>query len=630
MKHLLRSHLENNPNFAQLNRKTQDELVSWILRASPFRNDAEFHSQLAKAEIKGLKKTHREAIAGSFHLGLNRRPFLAALGLGSLLSLGAGIQGRKRKASNEIDCSSISVRSLVAAIQLEQQTAGQAIARILTQAPTSEGRDYWQQFLHALDMSNWIEAAEFLADAPFQARITDLAAATPVSNLIQALRRLLIAWDYLLSTRARWEENFFVAYAFGKMPALATSDIAQSPLPDYDSIAESHASVIHDMAPLFHALEVLNQRFQNPGKTASGAQIRFTQGHNFSYAHTSHTLLHDELFPVGKRRLLVNWDAHADLSEPFDNPRMPLEHPFNRLQAARTFPERVVASSSMSIAGWILPLLYEGLLSSSRDVSEIIWVVPKESQLTSKNYMEPFGEYSFVVGDWELPPSIDEIEKFSTSKIGPWNVPGSTEIRRFSDKETLRSVNTRDILNNQRQCKLHIVNPDDVPRLIELIDDSDFVLSIDADFAGTREPGLSPRSGFLPHYPLTGGKEEAARHGQLIEQLAEFVRQTEQQIRGVSIANSPNFTVNEGTRKPVAKILEILTGENSHGQPAWITNEIKRVPPRTAPEASELPSNVLVAGGISGLTMVASLLTRDWCRLRKVRSLLFCESEIKE
>ena len=627
---LLRSHFENHFSLTQINRKTQEELVRWIQRASPFRNGADFHSQLAKAKIKGLKKNHRNAIEDSFLVGLTRRPFLAALGLGSLVSFGAGIQSREHEELEEIDSSSIFVRPLVAAVQQEQQTTGQAIARILSQTPTSERRNYWQRFLHALDMSNWIEAAAFLADVSFQAKITDLAAATPVSNLIQALRRLQIAWDYLLSTRSFWDEKYFVAYAFGKMPALATSNIAQSPLPDYDPIAESHASVIHGMAPLFHALEVLNQRFQNPGKTASGAQIRFTQGHNFSYAHTSHTLLHDELIPVGKRKLLINWDAHADLSEPFDNPRIPLEDSFNRLQAAATFSERVVVSSSMSIAGWILPLIYEGLLNSSSDVSEIIWVVPKESQLTSKNYMEPYGEYSFVVGDWELPPTIEEVEKSSTSKVGTWNVPGSVEIRRFSDKETLRSVNSRDIINNQRQCKLHIVDPDNVPRLIELIDGSDFVLSIDADFAGTREPGLSPRRGILPHYPLTGGKEETARHGQLIGQLAEFVRQTGQQIRSVSIANSPNFTVNEGTRRPVAKILQIVTGENSISQPGWITNEINRTPPRETAGGSDILSTLLVAGGISGLTMFASLLTRDWYRLRKVRSLLFTECEVKE
>jgi hypothetical protein len=531
-----------------------------------------------------------------------------------------------------MDDASILVRPLVAAIQQQQRTVGQSLGRILadvnySQRPRNEKPSEWQPFLHALDMSNWIEAAILLSDLRFQGNLKDFAAGTPASHLIRALRRLRIAWEYLLSTRSEWEEAYFIAYAFGKMPALATPTSTQPALPDYDLTAEHHAAAIRELAPLFHASEILNQRFQNPGRTKFDAHIRFTQGHNFSYAHTSDALFRSNSFSDNGRKILVNWDAHADLSEPFDNPRMPLDEPFTLLQDASTFPQRVVISGSMSIAGWILPLIYQGLLSSPDGDSHVVWVVPKESQLTSNNYMEPYGKYSFVVGDWKLPQTLEEIEEYSTTTVGPWNVPGSIEIRRYSHISTLKSVSSREILRNQQHCNLHIVDPDDLPRLIDLLEGAEVALSIDADFAGTREPGLSPRKGYLPHYPLVEGKDAKARHEQLLEQLAEFVGLAGRQIRSVSIANSPNFTVAEETRKPIARILQILTGDSSATQPSWISNEVTRVAPSAPWADSHLLSSTLAIGGLSGLGIVASLLTRDWQRLRRVRSLLYSDRE---
>lgn len=632
---ILRCHVDNIPALSQLSRTTRDELVRWLQRTRPFPSLLELQVQLGKARIEELKAPHQKAVADSLRIGLTRRPFLAALGLSSLASLGVGVSSMAAGDPEDSVRGTYSIRPLIVAILQQQRTVGQTTRNLVEQQTISRGAELsessdWRQFLHALDMSNWMEAAIFLKDSTFQKKLEKVSAGLVLSTLYQALRNLQRAWEYLEATQSQWEENYFVGYAFGKMPTLATATPTQPVYPRYDAKAEEHAAGIHDMAPLFRDLEVMNQLFQKPGETNSHAPIRFTQGHNFSYAHVAPDLQNREIFRGNHRTILVNWDAHADLSDPFENPRIPIDDAFVSLQKASTAAEKVVISSSMSIAGWILPLIYQGLLQSDGHDAQVVWVVPKEAQSTSHNYMAPYGKYSFLVGDWQLPATVDEISEFSTTVASDWNQPGSTEIRRFSENSTLTSVTSPDVLNNQKRCDLHIVDPDNVEELNTLMEGAQIALSVDADYAGTREPGLSPREGFLPHYPLTGSAEKRARHEQLIQQLAQFYRRHEQQIRTVTIANSPNFTVDEETRKPVAKILKILVGENLASQPAWVADELNRAAPQ--PSGSHFgPLNLaLSAGGILGLTVVASLLSRDWRRLHKIRSLLLGKEDAAE
>ncbi|MDC0936447.1 hypothetical protein OAS39_09175 [Pirellulales bacterium] len=625
---LLREHLDGHPDLSQLSGVTRDALVSWLRSAGPFRDPADMQARLKKQKIKGLNKQARQAFVQSLAHRLPRRSLLAAMGIASVASLAMGVRGLTTADANAAGNVPESLRPLLAALQRQGATIGRAVVQLARSpgrpaAKSDSMHLEWAHFSHALDMSNWLEAAQHLGNPAFDATVSSTTRDTDISGLIDALRRLRSAWDYLLATRGEWEKTHFIAYALGKMPALSAPNSEVSAIPDYDVEAEAHATAIHEMAPLFHALEIFNQRFQLSGQTKRKAPVRCTQGHNFSYAHLAEDLRNRQLFPEGQPKILVNWDAHADLSGPFENPRVPTESPFQSLMGASRFGERVVVASSMSIAGWILPLMYQGVFESSNQKATVFWVVPREAQQTSKHYMESYGEYEFFVGDWPVPQSADEMKQQSTTSLGDWNVPGSTEIRKYSAQSSLRSVVAPELLKNQRKCTLHIVDPDDLASWSDLLSEAQIALSIDADFAGTREPGLSPRKGFLPHYPLTGSKQEKARHEELIARLEQFVTQYAEQIGAVSIANSPNFTVGEATRKPVAKILEILVGDRIAAQPDWVGGEIAREAPNSSGADSDLLNLALSAGGATGLALTASLLLRQRSRMQKLHSLLF-------
>ena len=622
----LRSHLANHTELSKLGKLSVDNLIAWLESSGPFQDLEQLRTKLLKSKIKGINKQQRLSLLDSLQIRIMRRPFLATVGVASAAALAVGMSQQSAEKESSSDSDEVQIRPLLATIQSQQLSVGEAVAEIVNKQsalPPLADSQSWKQFLHALDMSNWLEASFFLSDPAFRLQLRRLAEGTSIAGLFEALEQVREAWEYLQSTRSEWEKDYFVAYALGKMPALSTASASQPAVPDYDPLASQHSAALFELSTLFHALEIFNQRFQKPGRTEQGAPVRFTQGHNFSYAHLAEDLRDRNLFDSDRETILVNWDAHADLGGPFENPRMLLDGAFDLLRNAETFAQRVVASSSMSIAGWILPLIQQGLLDSSENISKIVWVVPKEARLSSNNYMEPYGEYSFVVGEWLLPESKQEIASQSSSNIGDWNIPGSTEIRKFGEPPMLRSVANQELLSQQHQCKLYLVDPDDLSGLAELVGQAQIALSIDADFSGTREPGLIPRKGHLPHYPLTEGKEAEARHKALLGQLAKFVATHDEHIRTISIANSPNFTVNEDTRKPVAQILKNIFTEDLGAQPDWIANEIARIAPSGVGNSSDFFSGAMTVGGISGIALTAGLLIREHNRLRKLRELLF-------
>lgn len=434
-----------------------------------------------------------------------------------------------------------------------------------------------------------------------------------------------LAWEYLLSTKQQWQEEYFVAYAFGRMPALSPGSPDFAPLPNYDHQAELHAAKILELAPLFHAFEILNQRFQPVGVSTGGSPVRCTQGHNFSFAHLATDLLSVENFQRDQPPVLVNWDAHADLGDPFDNPSMPIDNPFAQLSDAATFAQRIVIASNMSIAGWILPLIYQGLLSNKTTPAQVIWVVPRESQTTSHKYMPDYGKYSITVGDWLLPTSPDEIARVSTTRLGDWNQPGTREIRRYSEHELLRSVTHSKSLEHQQNCELYIVDPDDSEQLASLLTDRDIVLSVDADYSGTIEPGTRPRKGFLPHYPLNTSAAGQLRHRELLTQFNAFYNRFQSNVRSITVANSPGFTSDDEIRRPVSHILRTVVGNSLSNQPTWLHREVEQPPPDSVSSQSSL-ATLLTTGGLAGLVATAALLSKDRWKVSKLQRLLFEQS----
>jgi hypothetical protein len=250
----------------------------------------------------------------------------------------------------------------------------------------------------------------------------------------------------------------------------------------------------------------------------------------------------------------------------------------------------------------------------------LVWIVPKEAHLTS-TCMEPYGRYTITVGDWKL-PAEEEIRRISATPVGDWSVPGEKEIRSYSERTMLRSVKTPQVLQNQKTCIVHIMDPDEPAAIEKVIGERHIFLSADADYAGTQEPGLRPRRGYLPHYPLNGTPAEQARHQQLIGRFRDFYGRFHDQIRSVSVANSPDFTVDEESRKPVAKLLNIVTGGDFAGQPEWLAAEWDRVAVPFADRAPLILKTALAAGGAAGLLALVGGLEIHRERVQRVRSLL--------
>lgn len=626
----LRAHLDRIAELVDLDQSVKRDIACWILANGPYANPRQLEQRLSKTGIPAFEQRHQRAVANSFRGAVARRPFLAAvLGATSLASLGVGVRLLLQPAEpNDVAAPTASnqpLQPLFLEVNTRRQTIGQTLAALVDRQPvrpahSGDAGANWNALVHALDMSNWIEAADFLYGSDLWRQVEPAAADPAVAAVTSPLLVLHRAWDYLLRDRPHWRHELFTAYAFGKMPTLAAPGQGEHRYPGGDAAARRHIDAINGLARTFNLLEILNQRYQQPATTTSGAPVRFTQGHNFTYAHASAALADADRFPPARRRLLVNWDAHADLATPFDNPRVNLQDPCRLLQSAQTFDQRLAITSYMSIAGWILALVYQGQLDNGSDGAELLWITPHEAQETSHGYIAPYGHYTITVGDWTL-PDRDQIEQISVAPVGDWDTPGEMQVRSYSDTPTLATVTTPDVLANQRRLRVHILSPDDAADIAEVVGDAQIFLSGDVDYSGTQEPGLRPRKGHLPHYPLNASPAEEARHRQLISQFGDFYRQYQGQVRAVSIANSPNFTVDEATRKPAADLLRAVTGNDAASQPSWIEAEWNRVATPTADRASPTLKYALTAGGAAGLAALVGALELHRRRVNELRSL---------
>ncbi|MAT69579.1 MAG: hypothetical protein CMJ58_08650 [Planctomycetaceae bacterium] len=631
---LLAEQLARLPAARGLRDETRDELARWLAREGPFAEAADLHQQLAAAKLRGVKREQRREIADALLGRFGRRSLLAgAAGVAGAVAIGLGVGSDESAAP--IDIPSLpgdgEVRAVIAALQQQRATAGETM-RALAADPANGAVDLgatdpsWRRVCHALDTSNWLEAAVLLAAVPATALPNAASRPGPVRIMVRALRELHAAWRQVLAVRAQWEHDYFVAYALGRMPALAPGAAEQQPFAGNEDATARSLAALRQLAPLCHALDVTNQRFQQPGRTAEGASIRFTQGHNFSYAHFTAELADGNVFAGDGRRVLVNWDAHADLSPPLENPRTSAAFSLSQLLATASHGERVAAASTMSIAGWMLPLVFQQHLgpATGDQPAEILWIVPREAAATSKNCVPPYGSYRATVGAWRLPDDRAAIAAASTLPIGPWNLPGAVELRSFSDEPTLRSVNDVGVLADPREYVVHIVQPEDAEGIAQVVEGAALALSVDVDFAGTREPSTLPRRGYLPHYPLTGSPAERERHGELIGLLSEFYATHRQRIRCVSIANSPTFTVEEGERMPAARMLEIFATDVAGEQPDWVRAEIARepAPPATNDSTANWSKLAWLGGGAASVLAAAGILADDLRRRGQIRAAL--------
>ncbi len=591
-----------------LDRSVKRDVARWIVAHAPYAGPRDLEKRLAKTGIRGLKPHHQRAVADSFRGVVGRRPFLAgAVGAASLGALAVG--GRMLLApadSPAVAATSPSNQPLFGEVNRRGLTVGQTLRAMVAEqgmqfTPSTAAGANWAGLVHALDMSNWIGAADFLYGSELWQRLEPVAQHPPIAAITQTLLVLHRAWDYLLGDRTEWQGELFEFYVFGKMPTLAAPGQGEQRYPGSNAAAQAHIDAINRLAGTFNLLEVLNQRYQSPGTTTAGAPVRCTQGHNFTYAHAVLALENAGRFPPGGRRLLVNWDAHADLGMPFGNLRVNIQDPMRLLESAASFEQRLAVTSYMDIAGWILALTYEGRLANGDEPAELLWICPREAQETSHGYMPPYGEYSITVGDWDA--------------------TGKLEVGSYSEQPTLSTVATPDMLNHQRELRVHSVDPDDAEAVEQVVGDAQVFLSGDVDYSGTRVPGLPSHKVYLPDYPLDSSPAEEARHQELIAQFGDFYRRYQAQVRAVSIANSPNYTVDEATRKPAAAVLRAVTGDSAAGQPAWIPAEWNRVATPAAEGAPPLAKYALAAGGATGLAALVGALEVHRRRVNELRSL---------
>jgi hypothetical protein len=507
------------------------------------------------------------------------------------------------------------------------------------------------QFIHALNTSDWVTAAYFLhggeSSTIEQVRSRNNLLCSSMAH--HNLDPLYHAADRFRQDRSEWQEQLQQAYQFGKLPAFGPRVVAgKTAAAPYAANAEvvEHGRKLTRLIPIFQEYEKINQLYQKPGHTLNGVPIRFTQGHNWSYGHILTDILGEKDASKGQRRILVNWDAHRDLSSPFGHLSremsllmqwMQIDH--DRLlwliRHAKTSEQIAEVTSMISIAGWILPLLYSQIGVRSH-LAEIVLVVPREAMKTSKQrYWPDYGTHTIGVGHAALDhQQIDELHhvmeqnELYRASIRSEHAPKPaipSVLRQHLDAsqknircKSLQSVSHQSnlgtlqdglsgILQNIQNVKVHIVDPDLPNSLQQHLVNAKIHLSVDVDFAGTNHlGGWYSASNPSPHYPLNKSPEEELRHLQLIDRFRDFYQSNSQNIAGVSVANSPDYTAAETRRRPAAKIFEILTAGTSGKQPNWIAGELNRELP---PQLQKHPSRDLLISlaGILGISITGAL-----------------------
>ena len=321
---------------------------------------------------QGTNRSHREAIARSVRLSMPRRKFLAlAIGVPSLASLAAGIW-LSADSANEHEARSRDRlgANIARSNQRPSSKRGQAMQTMVADLgmPMPESpidQSNWPGFCHALDMSNWIEAANYLYGSP-------LAKSFPQATQDQAVARCLKSWPNSMalgtfcSARKPMEARAVRGLCVWKDAGTGGTVGRRWKLPGKRSRGPASNQVDRRRRSPISTTGNAQSAISTARSTSAGAAIRFTQGHNFSYAHAASARPDERLFPPGRKKVVVNWDAHADLGDPFANPYIQLDKPFDRLRSANSPDATIQIASSMSIAGWILPLIYEGLLDQAR------------------------------------------------------------------------------------------------------------------------------------------------------------------------------------------------------------------------------------------------------------------------
>jgi hypothetical protein len=204
------------------------------------------------------------------------------------------------------------------------------------------------------------------------------------------------------------------------------------------------------------------------------------------------------------------------------------------------------ATSFMGISRFIVPALYEGL------IDEVILVVPSGN--SKKNWLpEEESAATITVGITD-----------DGNVIGYWSEDKTMQdcTSGFCRKEQWIKSNPR----NMRTIKIRFTSPENISSHPgRYVQDGSFVLlSLDADMLGTYN--LKQVNG-IPSYSLMDDESE-----RILESLHGFYEKESSNVKAVFIANSPNFSREIDTRKPAARMLNVL--DVNDNPPDWAAQEL--------------------------------------------------------
>lgn len=609
----LKRHLSSLDSLKDLDAATIDKLAKWIIEYRPYRNRKLLKKALQGTGIKGVKKHHQEAIANLVKTGTTRRQLLVRLGIGGLITylivrLASFLSYIKSTETRRSE-----IRQAYQTMRKEKKMLGDFLKLLIEEQGikiSKKDSEYlaWKSFLQALNISDWTEAAMVLYNSNLYSLIEGSSRHTFVSVVFYQLKVTQDAINFVNHDEEAQKYKVFIAYKFGAFPAIGTAPFTIKKGSElFEKIAD-YDEKLKAAEKIFRKFEVINSINQKPAHSSEGAPIRIAQGHNMSYAHARNDLTNPKIFKPGRRRILVNWDAHADMRTPFEIFKISLK----QLKEAKTSEKIIELASFMSIAGWILPLFYHGFLSHEQGPMEMIWVIPKEAQnyLTKK---EKGSIYADIV--WEL---------HYDAQTETLDIKNAMSLEDFEKNRDAQNSDTKKFI-------VHIMDPDDINAITKVIGDAEVFLSVDADYSGTTVMGADffyplavtvlGQPDECPYYPLNQTLAEEARHEQLIGRLGDFYVRCKDQIKSASIVYSPNFTADEERRRPIAKILRKLIGNSIRKQPEWVKDEFERIPPPEKRHFLKLILDFVGKGTMVGIGLLAGGLMWHYRRALKVKKM---------
>ena len=408
----------------------------------------------------------------------------------------------------------------------------------------------WKQFKHALDISDWMQAA-ILMDDVIPVKVKD------DENIAWLFQGLSAVKDVL-----RFHNPYSNSYDqeggwyYGKTP-LITKNIV--PVKYHDDVQR-----LHDSQHIFGFLDAFNNIFQEPAYLRNGAPVYSGQEHHWAYLAWKKAE-NDGFLPLADRTdasqktqktVLVRWDAHPDMGATLSGDKLLKWLNTIRSQKFQDVSLAESAADDMTLSDFTTPAIWEGL------VDKLIFVFPYDFlNEEARDYYWPAVEESS--GELE----IGIYEKDGKSTLGYWSDhPNLSGRGGFLTEEEWEQAKPR----YTRKIEVQYVSPDRIASQPQkYIQGDDFVIfDHDLDDLGTRNPNDID---VYPNYALT-----ESQFNQSLEYKARFFNQVQEQIAVAGLYLSPNYSRKIYERQLLARMLDIILPSDDRGSytSPWAEDEL--------------------------------------------------------